>query len=61
MIMISNFIYNYFIPGIQGLFMGIGIMVTFEVLKDKAFELYKNHQLKKFQSSLVKARDNKSN
>lgn len=46
MTMISNFIFNWFIPGAEGIFMGLGMLVTFEVLKDKAIESYKNHQLK---------------
>lgn len=48
MITSSNFIYNYLIPGAQGIFMGLGVFITFEVLKDKAIESYKNHQLNKF-------------
>lgn len=64
MITSSNFIYTYLIPGVQGLFMGIGVMVTFEVLKDKAIESYKTRQLNKFQADLIQIRqerDNKTN
>ncbi len=34
MTMISNFIFNWFIPGAEGIFMGLGMLVTFETIKD---------------------------
>ena len=64
MITSSNFIYNYLIPGAQGIFAGLGVFITFEVLKDKVIESYKNHQLNKFNKSLIQVRqerDNKTN
>lgn len=43
MTMISNFIFNYFIPGAEGIFMGLGMLVTFEAIKNIIYKRYKRH------------------
>lgn len=59
MTMISNFIFNWFIPGAEGILMGLGMLVTFETVKGIIYKAYKRHQIFKFKEELRNIRNNK--
>lgn len=58
---IFNFINTWVIPGAEGIFMGLGIFITFETVKGLICDAYKRYKLEKFQQDLIKVRDNKPN